>query len=514
MNANTPENTPSPAATATSSPANPGVVVIFGADGDLTQRKLLPALYQLAAARLLPEDFAVIGCAKAEHTNESFRDLAQRNMRTHLAGEFSAEGWAWFEPRLHYVSGDFRDPALYAHLEQTLTRTDREHGTGGNYLFYLAIPPDLFGPIVRELGKVGLARESDGRWRRVIVEKPFGRDLASAQVLNRELREILAERQIYRIDHYLGKETVQNILVFRFANGIFEPIWNRHYVDHVQITVAETLGVERRGRYYDRAGALCDMVPNHLFQLLALTAMEPPNSFEADAVRDEKRKILQAIHPIAPEEVLTRTVRGQYGEGAGHGGDIQLPYRAEPDVAPDSRTETYTALKLTIDNWRWADVPFYLRTGKRLRQQATEIAIQFKRAPYVLFRNTPIEHLAPNQLVLRIQPNERIALSFGVKIPGPLVRMSGVDMDFCYATHFDHAPATGYETLLYDCLNGDATLFQRADNVETGWGVVAPVQDVWDALPPRNFPNYPAGSAGPAEADQLPARDGRQWRSI
>ncbi len=370
-----------------------------------------------------------------------------------------------------------------------------------------------FGEAVRQLGAAGLAQEADGHWRRVIVEKPFGRDLESARALNAEIKQVLGERQIYRIDHYLGKETVQNLIMFRFGNGIFEPIWNRRYIDHVQITAAETVGVELRGGYYETAGALRDMVPNHLFQLVSLTAMEPPISFHADAVRDEQAKVLHGIQPPTPEEVLSMTVRGQYGQGQTEDGPAP-PYRAEPDVAPNSSTETFVALKLRIDNWRWADVPFYLRTGKRLPRRVTEIAIQFRRAPFQLFRNTLVESLRTNRLVIRIQPNEGISLRFGAKVPGPIMRMGAVEMDFNYVDYFGSTPSTGYERLIYDCMIGDATLFQRADMVEAGWSVITPVLDVWKALPPRAFPNYEAGSWGPQEADELLARDGREWRKI
>ncbi|HEX5230154.1 MAG TPA: glucose-6-phosphate dehydrogenase, partial [Bryobacteraceae bacterium] len=369
--------------------------------------------------------------------------------------------------------------------------------------------PTFFGPIVTQLGEAGLVQEDHG-WRRVIIEKPFGRDYESAVALNKEIRKVLEEKQIYRIDHYLGKETVQNILVFRFANGIFEPIWNRRYIDHVQITVSETVGVEQRGMYYDKAGTLRDMVPNHIFQLISLTAMEPPVSFDADVVRDEQAKILKALSPMTDEEVLTRTVRGQYGEGSE--GNNRVPgYRAEPYVAPDSRTETFVAMKLFIDNWRWADVPFYLRTGKRMPRRATEIVIQFKRAPFVLFRKTAVDRLNPNRLILHLQPDEGISLSFGAKIPGPVVQIGDVDMNFNYTDYFNATPQTGYERLLYDCMLGDATLFQRSDMVETAWHVVAPILDVWEALPPRRFPNYAAGTWGPHEADELLTKDHRHW---
>ena len=363
---------------------------------------------------------------------------------------------------------------------------------------------------MEQLGRQGLAKESGGAWRRVIIEKPFGSDLESAKALNREIRTILKERQIYRIDHYLGKETVQNILIFRFANGIFEPIWNRRYIDHVQITVAESLGVERRGGYYEHAGALRDMIPNHILQLVSLTAMEPPVSFEANAVRDEQAKILHAITPMLPEDVLTRAVRGQYDEGE-IAGVRAAPYRAEPFVDPLSSIETFVALKLSVDNWRWADVPFYIRTGKRLPRRSTEIAIQFRRAPHRLFRDTPVDKLMPNRLIMQIQPDEGISLQFGAKVPGAHMRVGNVDMSFRYADYFGTEPSTGYERLLYDCMTGDATLFQRADMVEAGWNVVQPVIDVWKALPARNFPNYAAGSWGPKEADDLMRRDGRAW---
>ncbi|MBA3634457.1 MAG: glucose-6-phosphate dehydrogenase, partial [Acidobacteria bacterium] len=379
------------------------------------------------------------------------------------------------------------------------------------YFFYLATPPSLFAPITEKVCDIGLCSEENG-WRRFVFEKPFGRDLESAKKLNEELAKILKESQIYRIDHYLGKETVQNILVFRFGNSIFEPIWNRNYIDHIQITVAEKLGVEARGGYYDTAGALRDMIPNHIFQLITLTAMEPPVSFEADAVRDEQAKILQAIQPFSSEDVLHKAVRGQYG--AGKIDDKKFTaYRSEENVAPTSNTETYAAMKLSIDNWRWANVPFYVRTGKGLPEKQTTIMIQFKRAPFMLFRDTPIERLTPNRIVIHIQPDEGITLHFGAKIPGPIVNMGAVDMDFNYRDHFGDTVSTGYERLLYDCMTGDATLFQRADMVESSWRIVSPVLDVWQAIPARDFPDYEAGNWGPPEAAELLENDGRKWKN-
>jgi glucose-6-phosphate 1-dehydrogenase len=480
--------------------------VIFGAAGDLAKRLLVPALCNLRRARLLPQAFAVIGVARAEKTDETFRrDLGN-------AGAARGE-WRWLAGRTHYVQGDFDDPTLYARLATVLAGVQKTRRIGGNVLFYLATPPQAFTRIARRLGDAGLAREDERGWRRVIVEKPFGSDLRSAQALNRELLAVLAESQIYRIDHYLGKETVQNILVFRFGNGLFEPLWNRDHIDHVQITVAETLGVEQRGRFYDATGALRDMVPNHLSQLLTLTAMEPPACFDADAVRSEKAKVLEAVHRFGPEDARRNVVRAQYGGGTA-GGERMAAYRRAPNVAPDSTTETYVAMKLMIDNWRWAGVPFYLRTGKALARRRTEVAIQFKQAPLALFRDTPVESLAPNDLILHIQPEERVTLRFSAKVPGPSVRMGGVQMKFNYSDYFRAAPSTGYETLLYDCMTGDASLFQRADNIEAGWRMVQPVLDAWQRARASGLPVYAAGSAGPAEADALLARDGRRWHAI
>ena len=495
-------------------PGDPCIMVIFGAAGDLTRRKLIPALYNLAKAQLLSREFAIVGISHKKLSDEEFRGTMGDEIHHYAGSDVDPDIWEWFTRRLYYITAEFDDKNLYQQLKAKLEKLDKDHSTHQNYFFYLATAPQFFGEIVEQLSAVGLMDESGGQhWRRVIIEKPFGHDLESAKALNQQLLSCITEHQIYRIDHYLGKETVQNILAFRFANGIFEPIWNRRYIDHVQITVAETVGVESRGSYYDTAGALRDMVPNHIMQLISLTSMEPPISFRPDAVRDEQAKILHAVQPLSSEEVLTRTVRGQYGPGV-EGGQRVPGYRQEEDVPPDSRRETFVAMKLAIDNWRWADVPFYLRTGKRLAAQTTEIVIQFRRAPFVLFRDTPVENLMPNQLVLHIQPQEGISLQFAAKVPGPIMRLGAVDMNFNYADYFGTQPSTGYERLLHDCMIGDATLFQRADMVEAGWCVVSPLLDVWKALPPRNFPNYPAGNWGPKEADELLERDGRHWRNF
>jgi len=490
--------------------AGPCVFVLFGAAGDLTKRKLAPALFNLAKAKLLPNNFAVLGVSVDDLTLEDFQSRLTSFLPTTPE---AAEALAWFRQRLHYLRGDFADPATFANLRDQLAALDATQHTGGNYLFYLATAPKFFSPIVQQLGAAKLSLQENNQWRRVVIEKPFGQDLDSARALNREIKTVLQENQIYRIDHYLGKETVQNIMVFRFDNAIFEPIWNRRYIDHVQITNAETVGVELRGGYFDTAGTLRDMVPNHVMQLLSLTAMESPVSFQADAVRNEQAKVLHSIQPLNSDEVLLSSVRGQYGAGESNG-DRLAAYRSEPGVSPESRTETFVALKLNIDNWRWAGVPFYLRTGKRLAQRHTEIAIQFKRMPFELFRNAPFHKGHTNTLVIQIQPVEGISLSFGAKIPGPLLRVGSVNMSFEYSNYFGADAYTGYEVLLYDCMIGDATLFQRADMVEAGWSVVDPILDVWKALPPRKFPNYASGSWGPKDSDQLLAQDGRQWRRI
>jgi glucose-6-phosphate 1-dehydrogenase len=487
-------------------------MVIFGAGGDLTKRKLIPALCNLAKSKLLPRQFALVGFSSAALTTDGFRRQLSADIGSFAGEPIAPEIWAWLLERIHYVQGDFEDAAAYGALKTKLEEIDLEQGTQGNRIFYLAVAPRFFSVIVDKLGAAEMTSEDSGCWRRVIIEKPFGRDLASARQLNQDIKRTLDERQVYRIDHYLGKETVQNIMVFRFGNSIFEPIWNRFFIDHVQITASETVGVERRGGYYETSGALRDMVPNHLFQLVTLTAMEPPVSFDADAVREKQAEVLHAIQPPAPEDVLTRMVRGQYGEGLN--GDNLAGYRNEPGVAPDSKTDTFVALKLSIDNWRWADVPFYLRTGKRMAKRTTEIAIQFKRTPFALFRNTGITDLQTNRLLIHIQPEEAISLRFGAKAPGAVMNIGLVNMDFDYVRDFGASHSTGYERLLYDCMIGDATLFQRADMVEAGWKIIDPVLDVWRTLPARNFPNYASGSWGPKEADALLAKDGRAWRAI
>jgi glucose-6-phosphate 1-dehydrogenase len=490
---------------------DPCALVIFGAAGDLTKRLLVPSLYNLHASNLLPENFAIVGVTAAKFSDEDFRNKLTKDINEFARSPVQKELWDWFKSKIYYHSGDFRDPNLYRQLKDKLAAVDRQQGTPGSYLFYLATAPQFFGEIIKQLGAVGLTTEANGFWRRVIIEKPFGRDLESARGLNKEIRSVLDESQIYRIDHYLGKETVQNMMVFRFGNGIFEPIWNRGYIDSVQITVAETVGVEERGGYYDTAGALRDMIPNHTLQLVAMTAMEPPISFDSEAVRDEKAKVLHAIQTLSAEDVLTKAVRGQYGPGVIEEKNV-IGYRTEPQVNPQSGTETFIAMELNIDNWRWAGVPFYLRTGKRLAQRATEIVIQFKRAPHLLFRDTGIESLSANQLVMHIQPDEGISLRFSAKVPGAVMNVGSVNMNMKYEEYFGAAPWIGYETLLLDCMIGDPTLFQRADMVEAGWRVVAPLLDVWNALPPREFPNYAAGTWGPKDAEQMLEREGRKWR--
>ena len=487
-------------------------MVIFGATGDLTKRKLFPALYNLAKEGHMPPNFAIVGVGRQEMQSEEFRDQMIANLREYGSSE-DGELLKWFCERTHYTGGDFNDDKkLFADLKELLQEVCEKNQIPANFFYYMAIPPDLFANVTQKIVKNGLGKEENGSWRRFIYEKPFGHDLDSAKKLNADLLKLLKEKQIYRIDHYLGKETVQNLLVFRFGNSIFEPIWNRNFVDHVQISVAEELGVEQRGGYYDSAGALRDMIPNHIFQLVTLTAMEPPVSFEADSVRDEQAKILQAIQPFSPEDALHCAVRGQYDSGKIEGEPVPA-YRSEEKVSSTSNTETYAALKFSIDNWRWADVPFYVRTGKRMPTKHSSIVIWFKKAPFMLFRDTAVERLRSNFIEIHIQPDEGITLHFGAKIPGPIVKVGAVDMDFDYVDHFGQHISTGYERLLFDCMIGDATLFQRADMVEDSWRIVTPILDVWNAIPARNFPNYAAGTWGPPEADQLLENDGRRWKN-
>ena len=483
----------------------PSCIVIFGASGDLTKKKLIPALYNLVKYRVLSEEFFVVGMARRGMTHEAFRQQLREEMSQSNVRLRRRYGIGFQTPLLF-----FRRPHRFPELPETegVASPDQQRPwRAGNVLYYLSVSPDFYAEIVRQLDAAGLVREEKGKGRRVIFEKPFGRDFDSARSLNGEIKKALGERQIYRIDHYLGKATVQNVMAFRFANGIFEPIWDRRYIDNVQITAAETVGVEKRAGYYEAAGALRDMVPNHLFQLLTLIAMECPVSFDADAVRDEQAKVLHAVLPITPEEVLSIAVRGQYGEGTVMGKPVPA-YRAEPGIAPESKTETYVALRLLIDNWRWAGVPFYLRTGKRLTQRITEIVIQFRRPPFMLFRETPVEKLKPNELVINIQPDEGISMGFQAKVPGGLMKLDTVDMTFEYADYFGKTRTTGYERLLYDAMCGDATLFQRADMVEAGWKVIAPVQDVWNS-PFLALPKLQRGDMGPGEATELLRQDGR-----
>lgn len=487
-------------------------LVIFGATGDLTKRKLMPSLYNLARSNLLPEHFAVIAFSRKTVDTGDFRRQLTEAMHEFGPKPLDEKLWESIVSRVSYVAGDYGDASAYERLKQALAETDEQHGTGGNYLFYLATPPEVFAEAGTNLGKVGLAKTEGQSWRRIVVEKPFGHDLASARELNRVLQASFDESQIFRIDHYLGKETVQNVLVFRFANGIFEPVWNRRYIDNIEITAAETVGVEGRGGYYETAGALRDMIQNHLFQLLALVAMEPPVSFDGDAIRDQKVRVLQSIKPMDHEEILRDTVRGQYGAGSSDGKSVP-GYRQEPSVAPESATETYAALKLNVDNWRWADVPFYLRAGKRMKKRHTQIVIQFRKAPVLLFRSAGAANLEPNRLIVHIQPDERIEVQFQAKRPGAVVRLAPAEMNFCYSDLGETVLSTGYETLIFDAMLGDATLFHRADMVDEAWKVATPILDVWKALPPRGFPNYAAGSWGPDAADKLLDRDGRDWHN-
>ena len=491
----------------------PCSVVIFGASGDLTYRKLIPALYNIAADGDLPAALTVVGMARREKTDESFREELADAVRKFSRSGVNDEVWGSFAGRIFYHRSEFGDADGYQRLAKRLDDLDEERGTRGNRLFYLSVAPSEFEGILEKLAGAGLNRTREGSWTRVIVEKPFGSDLPSAQELNSVVNKVFREKDTYRIDHYLGKETAQNIMVLRFANGLFEPLWNHRYIDHVQITAAEPLGVEARGPYYESAGALRDMVQNHLLQLLCLVAMEPPTDLGADSVRDEKVKVIRSLQPLAPEDVAKNVVRGQYTAGAISGQEVKA-YRAEDRVSPQSVTETYVALKVNVDNWRWADVPFYIRVGKRLPKGGTEIAIQFKNAPSVLF-NKASEPLGPNVLVLRIQPDEGISLRVQCKMPGAALRIEPVKMDFHYGTSFGKASPEAYERLLLDAMAGDATLFARRDEVEGAWTFIDRIEAAWhlNATPPPVC-EYPSGSWGPKEADDLLARDGRAWRRM
>jgi glucose-6-phosphate 1-dehydrogenase len=490
---------------------DPCSFVIFGATGDLTHRLVIPSLYNLEATGLLPDKFCVVGVARKGTSNEDLRASLMKGLRQFATRPVDDAVAKRLLECVTSIEADPRDPASFDAMRERLEKLEANRSTGGNRLFYLATPPDAFAPISRQLGRTGLLREENGAWRRLVIEKPFGTDLASAQALNEELLKIVDEHQIYRIDHYLGKETVQNILVLRFANGMFEPIWNRNHIDHVQIIVDEKIGVGHRGSFYDSTGALRDMVPNHLFQLLSLAAMEPPIRFDAHSVRTEKADVLAAIQIQSEAEALRNSVRGQYLGGVIDG----VPdYRKTEDVKPDSTTETFIALKLTIDNWRWAGVPFYLRTGKALGIKRTEVAIKFKEAPFAMFRCTPVDRLSQNYLVISVEPTEGISLQFNTKVPGPSIVINDVEMKFRYKDYFKAEPSTGYETLIYDCMIGDNILFQRADSVEAGWQAVQPFLDAWKKAGAKGLEFYKAGSEGPACVDELLKRDGRSWRKL
>lgn len=492
--------------------AEPCVVVIFGATGDLTRRKLLPALCRLAQQRLIPAEFAILGTAREQMSDEDYR-AKMREAIVEFGDEDTTDETAWssFAGGIFYLPGEFKEPETYVKLKSRLEEIDEQRKTQHNRVFYLATAPEFFGLIATQLGAAKMAQPERQGWTRIVVEKPFGRDLASARELNVQLASCFEENQIYRIDHYLGKETVQNLLVFRFANSIFEPLWNHQYVDHVQITNAEAIGVAGRGAYYEGAGALRDMMQNHVFQVASLIAMEPPSSLIANDVRDAKMQVLQAVREIPAERVQEYAVRGQYGPGQVLGETV-VGYREEPGVNPESSTETFVALKIQFDNWRWANVPFYLRSGKRLQKRVTEIAIQFKEVPNKLFNDcdAPLE---PNVLVIRIQPNEGITLRFGAKLPGRAMRIRWVNMDFRYGSSFGMKPPEAYERLLLDCVLGDATLYARRDMVERSWEIVTPILEPWQK-PATDFPNYEAGSWGPQSAFDLIERDGRRWRKL
>ncbi len=494
-------------------PAGPCVLVIFGITGDLTKRLLFPALYGLARHGFLPEQFAIAGFALSDLSETELRSSLAQELRQSEGPDANSEIIDRLAGGLRLVASDFESDAGWQQLREILDEFDRTNHTGGNYLFYLATIPEFFLPLVERLSREGLVDESAGHWRRVIIEKPFGHDLESARGLNRALTRVISEHQIYRIDHYLGKETVQNILIFRFANGIFEPIWNRRYVDHVQITVSESLGVERRGRYYDHTGALRDMIPNHLIQLLALTAMEPPSSFSPTALQNEQVKVLESVAPIGADDAQKVVARGQYTGGTVRESTVAA-YRQEPFVDPQSQTETFVAMRIAVDTWRWAGVPFFIRTGKRMRKRCTEIVVQYRNPPLALFRRSGASLPQPNRLVIGIQPDEDIALEFESKIPGPILQTRGVRMEFDYRDYFGGEPRTGYETLLYDAMIGDSSLFKRADIIEEGWKIIEPVLVWWAEGRGGPLYEYPAGTDGPTAANDLIRRDHRRWKPV
>lgn len=492
--------------------ADPCVLVIFGASGDLTRRKLIPALYDLACVGCMRNRFDIIGVGRTPMTSEEFRTrMHDSASKSRDARGFTKSCWSDFEKHMEYFVGDVNDPGFYPKLRKKL-ESMHEAGASGNYLFYVSTPASVAAPIISGLGSAGLNENQNG-WSRIVLEKPFGHDLESARQLNQEVLSVFPEESIYRIDHYLGKETVQNVLVFRFGNSMFEPIWNRNYIDYVEITAAETVGVENRASFYEETGALRDMVANHLLQLVALTAMEPPISFEADAVREQKVQLLRSIHPMTLEEIATRTVRGQYGPGVVDGKAVP-GYRQEKNVKPNSNTETFAAIQFFIDNWRWAGVPFFVRTGKRLSHQSTYIRVHFRRTPQALFAHTPAQDIGPNMVTLRIQPDEGIAIAFGAKKPGGQMKTARVEAMFSYESAFGTAIPVAYETLLLDAMRGDATLFTRGDEVEAQWRVITPIEEAWAKLPPPRFPNYASGSDGPAEADALIRGDHRYWHAL